>query len=305
MMVDRYRNYRPQPIQQKTKRRKKLYVLALLIFIFFAGKSIISKPSNSAQNVQKGANTTPKPKKIIQAEPISSNTWTLLEQNVTAIINQNPALDVSVAVIDISSNTKANYGIQDNFAGASTTKVLTAAAYLHEVELGNNTLSQMLGSISAKEHIRLMINRSNNESWAALNTKLTYSKIEAYAHNLGMSSYTARNNTITASDEAVLLQKLYTRTILNDANTKLLLSYMQNTNNEDMIPVAVPENAVFYHKYGQLEDRLHDAAIVDHNGRPIVLVIYTKGGASDGSIYQARTKFIQQIASAVFESIYQ
>ncbi len=251
------------------------------------------------------ASSTPKPAKKVTAEPIASNIWNDLNQQVTAIINENPKLDISVAITDVVTNTKANYGIQDNFAGASTTKVLTAVTFLHEAEQGRQSLTKQFGGMTAKQHIKLMINQSNNESWNILNTQVTYKKIEEYARSIGVSSYSAKGNVITASDEALVLQKLYNGDLLTDANKKLLLSYMQDTNNEAMIPKAIPEGATIYHKYGQLEDRLHDAAIVEYKERPVVLVIYTKGGAADGSNYSARTQLIQKISSTVFATIYQ
>lgn len=304
-MIDRYRNYQPyRPTARRTKKRKsKLPFIIVVALLFFGGKVVMGK-LQSISPTSSAANSLPKPKPKISAEPISSTTWADLNQNVTAIINENPSLDISVAIIDVGSSTKANYGIQDNFAGASTTKVLTAAAYLDAVEDGMRSLTKTIDGRTAKEHLRLMINRSDNNSWASLNGDLTYTKIKAYANSLGMSSYNPSKNLITASDEALLLQKLYKGDLLNEEHKSLLLSFMQNTNNEDMIPVVTPDNAKLYHKYGQLEDRLHDAAIIDYKNRPIVLVIYTKGGASDGSNYASRTALIQQLAKTVIDTIY-
>lgn len=80
---------------------------------------------------------------------------------------------------------------------------------------------------------------------------------------------------------------------------------MQNTNNEDLIPRVKPSGATLYHKYGQLEGRLHDAAIIDYEGRPIVLVVYTKGdNTTDSAVLASRTKLIQDLAQVVFKNIY-
>ena len=304
-MVDRYRNYRPSYEQQPKKRHhpKRWLFLFTIIAIFLGGKALASRV-NQKNDQKPVASTLQKPKPVIKANPIPNTTWNDLALKVNALISAQPTLDISVAVIDIGTNTKANYGIQNNFAGASTTKVLTAAAFLHEVEQGTHSLSEKVGDYTAKQQLQQMINQSNNDSWEALNTTLTYSKLEAYAHSLGISSYESSGNTITASDEALLLQKLYNGDLLNQTNTNLLLSFMQNTNNEDMIPKVIPSGATIYHKYGQLEDRLHDAAIVDYNGRPIALVIYTKGGATDGSNYTSHVALVQQLASTVFATIY-
>jgi beta-lactamase class A len=107
---------------------------------------------------------------------------------------------------------------------------------------------------------------------------------------------------MTSSDQAEILSKLYQGKLLNKAHTDLLLSFMQNTNNEDMIPKVNP-GGTLYHKYGQLEDRLHDSAIINYKNRPIVLVIYTKG-LGDGNIYSSRIQLIQTIATTAFTTIY-
>lgn len=305
-MIDRYRNYQPryQPKQKPRKSKKSIFIIFLLVVVFFSGKIMLSKKNENHKKTESASTNTTKAKPIIKADPIATSTWNNLSVAVNDIINQNPGLDISVAVIDIGTNTKANYGIQDNFAGASTTKVLTAATYLHEVEQDNRSLTQKVGDVPARQQIKQMINQSNNDSWAALNQNLTYTKIQAYAQSIGVNSYKPKENTITASDEALLLQLLYKRELLNEEDTTLLLSYMQNTNNEAMIPKVIPTGATIYHKYGQLEDRLHDASIVEFNQRPIVLVIYTKGGASDGSNYGVRVQLIQQLAETVFNTIY-
>jgi beta-lactamase class A len=303
-MVDRYRNYQPQrpAPRQRSKSHRGLYLLVVILLIF-GGKTMLGKV-RSEKKPETKTSSIPKPKTVVKAEPIPSTTWSDLNQKVTALINQYPNLNIAVSVIDINSNTKANYGIQESFHGASTTKVLTAAAYLHDVEQGKRTLSENLGGGSAESHLRRMINQSDNNSWAVLNSAVGFTRLDTYAHANGINSFKYIGNLMTASDQALLLSKLFKHELLGEANTKLLLSFMQNTNNEDMIPAVKPEGSILYHKYGQLDDRLHDSAIINYKNRPIVLVIYTKGGVGDGSGYAARIKLIQALASTVTTTIY-
>lgn len=305
-MVDRYRNYKPQynRVKEQPKRHPKRWFMLFAVIALMLGIKHFAGGTKDKKTDTHTASVVAKPKPVIAADPIADTTWNTLGSKVNALIAQQPDLDVSVSVIDIGTNTKGNYGIQDNFAGASTTKVLTAVTFLHELEQGKRSFNTQLNGTTAKQQLKLMINQSNNDSWAALNNLLSYADIETYAHSLGISSYSSKDNTITASDEALLLQKLYTREVINEANTSLLLSYMQNTNNEAMIPAVIPAGATIYHKYGQLEDRLHDASIVTKNNRAIALVIYTKGGAKDGSNYTSRVAFVQSIAKSVFDTIY-
>lgn len=308
-MIDRYRNYQPAQYR-KSKPQKprrtfpwRLLVLAIIGVTAYKTYTHFTKDANTQAKVT-APKSTPKPKPI-EATPISDTTWNTVSTNVNAIITANPGLNIGVSVIDSSTGTKMNYGLQDPYAGASTTKVLTAAAFLHQVEQGNYTLQSPLGGRSAQEHLRLMLNRSNNESWATLNSAIGYSEITQYAHDNGIASYEYVGNLMKPSDQALLLQKVFKRQLINDEHTKLMLSYMQQTNNEDMIPVVVPAGSTFYHKYGQLEDRLHDGAIIDYKKRPLIIVIYTKGeGNTFGTIYSGRTALIQSIAKTIIDTFY-
>lgn len=304
--MDRYRNYQPyRPTPPRKNRKRGLFLLFCVVAALFVGNAAWKKITHHNKDNVAVASTKAKEEKQVTAEPIDSDSWNQLSQSVSAIINDHPELDISVALIDVNSNTKANYGIQNNFAGASTTKVLTGVTFLHQVEQGEASLNDSINGMSAKQQLKQMINQSNNESWSALNDTVGGANLENYAHSIGMSSYKYRGNLMTASDEALLLEKLYKGELINDTNKQLLLSYMQDTNNEDMIPVVIPANATLYHKYGQLEDRLHDAAIVDFKGRPIVLVIYTKGEADAvGTEYQNRVQLIKQIAQTAFNIVY-
>lgn len=304
-MTDRYRNYQPRHSPASKRRGKSRKISLRLIFLVallvFGGKFVIGRIFHE-QKQNPNTSTTPKPEKKVLAEPITTTTWNDLDQKVSAIINENSPLNISVAITDINSNTKANYGVQEAFHGASTTKVLTAAAYLHDVETGKRTLTENLGGGSAQSHIKRMINQSDNNSWAVLNSAVGYNRLNSYARTNGINSYKYLGNIMTTSDQSLLLSKLYQRQLLNEEHSKLLLSFMQNTNNEDMIPKATP-GGTLYHKYGQLDDRLHDSAILVYKDRPVVVVIYTKG-TSDGNVYSTRTQLVQQIARTVFDTIY-
>lgn len=211
---------------------------------------------------------------------------------------------MAVSIIDVSSDTRANYGVQDTFEAASTMKVLSAVLFLHQVEDGTQSLSGSFDDTSAQLQLREMINRSNNNSWAIINKQIGYRQLVAYAKSIGLNSYDANKNLISAHDAASLLSQLYQGKLLNEKDTKLLLSLMQKTNNEQMIPMAIPQGAIIYHKYGLLENKLHDIAIVEYHNRPIVLTIYTKSVDGVAMNYSDRIAFIRQLANIAFTNFY-
>ncbi len=258
-----------------------------------------SRISSQQSEEAKKASSQPVVKQIDQT------VWDHINQVVAISVADNPSLDISVSLVDVKTNTARDFGAQETFAGASTTKVLTAVAYLKQVEEGKKTLDQDISGSTATHHLQQMINQSNNESWSALNRTVGHTELEAYAHSIGMGSYQFSGNTLQTKDEALLLAKLTRGELITKEHRAILYSYMQNTNNEDMIPAVIPENAVVHHKYGELEDRLHDAAIIDYKNRPLVLVIFTKGVPATGKNYVVHTKLIQSVAENVFNIFYQ
>lgn len=139
---------------------------------------------------------------------------------------------------------------------------------------------------------------------------MSYEQIETFAHSIGLSTYDfTDDNLITPADQAILLKKLYEGNLLTTDHTKLLLSYMQHTNNEDLIPAALPTSAVVYHKYGEIMDNydehlgyyLHDSAIIEINGQHIVLTIYTRSSSSVNKTAQINA--IHKITTAVTDFI--
>ena len=218
---------------------------------------------------------------------------------IRAIIAADTTDTIGVAIEDISTSSVATYGAVTPFEVASTEKVLSAVTYYHLVEKGTLSLDSQVGNYPASYQIREMVNDSDNDSWNAINDALGGDReLQAYANLIGLH-YNVDGNTMRPQDMATLLTKLYSGRLLNSDHTKQLLSYMQNTNDETLIPSIVPDNVTVFHKYGELDNIdaagdsvLHDAAIVTDGTSPYAIVIYTSGQSSEAN----RTNIIQQIA---------
>ena len=143
-----------------------------------------------------------------------------------------------------------------------------------------------------------MINQSDNNDWETLMQFIGFQYQASYAKSININSYDVMNNRINPNDMSLLLQKLYTGKLLNQQDTNLLLSYMQHTNNDSLIPPAVPSGIKVYHKYGSFNGNLHDTAIIDNGKNPFILTIYssTKSGALS---YQQKVSAFHNIVSAV------
>jgi beta-lactamase class A len=179
------------------------------------------------------------------------------------------------------------------FDGASTAKLLTAADFLHHVESGSASLNMQIDSESAGQWLSAMIINSDDTAWSELNTYLTHPDLLSYANKIGYSNYDPDTNTFTASDTALLLNKLYSGSLLNSQDTNLMMKYLGEANYRQYIVAAVPAGDKVYHKIGIDNDTINDAAIITSNNEYLVLVIFTNGNGSYD--WSSRQQLIQTI----------
>ncbi|MFP3579040.1 serine hydrolase [Arthrobacter sp. fls2-241-R2A-200] len=229
-----------------------------------------------------------------------------LDAKINGIIDANDQYQVGVALLEISGDaatgqTVHQYGIHEPFEAASTAKVLAAEAYYHLVETGAASLDDQLGAYSAAFQLQAMIQQSDNDSWSLIEHAVGYQGLTDYAASLGVN-YNPNDNTLTTADMARILAGLYSGRLLNSADTAQLLSTMQDTNDETLIPAALPAGVTVYHKYGELGGELHDAAILTKDGHTYALVIYTK--AEDLGSVEERTDVIHQLTAAVTDAVF-
>ncbi|RKR29935.1 serine hydrolase [Arthrobacter oryzae] len=224
-----------------------------------------------------------------------------LDGQIGAIIAANSAYALGVSLIDLSDGVVHGYGVQGNFVAASTAKILAASAYYHLVETGRASLAAPMGGTTAGDQIRQMVQQSNNNSWALILSAVGYWGIAAYAASIGIT-YDCTVNLLTPEEMARTLELLYAGRLLSARHTAQLLSYMQNTNFETLIPPAVPPGIEVFHKYGLLYGNLHDASILVKGSRAFVFVVYTRGLSE--SDMGPRTRIIQKLTRTVTGALF-
>lgn len=100
-------------------------------------------------------------------------------------------------------------------------------------------LTATLGGWTAVLQIKQMIQQSNNESWALIVQAIRHQRLRDHAASIGID-YNWTYNTLPPAETARTLALLHDGKLLNGAHTAQLLSYMQHTNYETLIPAAVP-----------------------------------------------------------------
>jgi beta-lactamase class A len=234
--------------------------------------------------------------RLVQAAPYGA-----LRKQLNAIISAYPQYQLGVALIDMSDGVIHTYGVQGKFVAASTGKILAAAAYYHYAERGLLSLTAPMGGHTAAYQIHQMIQQSNNQSWALILGAIGNQRIHDYAAALGISYFRTLNE-LSPAETATLLYLLYTGRLITTAHANQLLSYMQHTNYETLIPAAVPPTITVFHKYGLLNGYLHDASILVQGGRAYAFVVYTLGRST--ADIPARTGVIHELTHAVVEKLF-
>lgn len=270
-----------------------LAVLSLVIpGIFNSNKATDTAQADRADQTKEEPAPAPKPSPVLTAVPA-----------LQTIIDEHPQYRISVTLQDISTNDQKTYGDTEVFTAASTGKLITAAAYYHQVEIGSASLDTIVGGAPASLQIERMINQSNNDSWYALEIKLGLATINSYAASIGVDyTITSSGKTITSASMATFLSNLYNGKIINSEHTQQLFSFMQNTNNETLIAAVTPKDVTLYHKYGWLGPELHDVAILKKGDKVYALTIYTESIAS--VTLDDYTKTIQSLANAAIEHLF-
>jgi beta-lactamase class A len=276
--------------------------LAATIYTCGEARSAAGRPAASSASATASA-SPPKPAAGLNAaaKAGAGTASPALDTEMNAIIDANGEYQIGVALIDLSGGAVHEYGVQQAFVAASTAKVLAAAAYYHLVETGAASLDEPMGDWTAGFQLKEMIQDSDNDSWSLIMDAVGHEELSDYAASIGVS-YDPESNTLTPAEMARVLAGLYSGTLLDPDDTAELLSYMQDTNYETLIPAAVPAGITVFHKYGLLGGELHDAGILAKDGTAYALVIYTKGNDT-GDIPQ-RTEVIHQLTEAVARALF-
>jgi len=283
------------PSAGRRQGHKRLLILAVALVLVIIGTVTLAvvrsePPSGAVVPTQPAVPASP-----VAAAPPS------LQDSVDNILGEADQYRIGLALADVSGGAERTFGDADTFTAASTATTLTAAAYYHLVENGQASLDDPMGDYDAAFQLKAMVNDSNNDSWLLLMDAVGYPQLTAYAASIGVT-YDPEQNMLTAADMALILKKLYAGELLDKDNTEQLLGYMQDTNNEDLIPAGSRSGVDVYHKYGEVGGELHDAALLSYRGSTFALVIYTEN--PEGVPDDGQAEVIRDLTRAVEDALF-
>jgi|GEM_PF-3398122 len=215
---------------------------------------------------------------------------------------ESPGTSFSLAVFDLKHNEY--FGLDDKVPqhAASVSKILTAVYVFNQVEKGEASLADPMGAYNVEFQLEKTVKRSEPETWALLDERFKPEDQNKFATSIGLTTTDIRigKNLMSPKDVAVLLKKLAKGEILTESNRNKLFSYMQKTESEDFFsPAFKLEGVAFYHKTGKYLGEGHDAAIVQHQSNPFVLVVFSNNNTNPNLI--GRGTVLTKVASRVYE----
>jgi beta-lactamase class A len=284
-----------KPSSGKARGNRRLVILALAVVLVIVGTITLAVVRSEPPT---GAVVPTEP--AVPAAPVAAAPPSL-QDSVDSILSEADEYRIGLALADVSGGAERTFGDESTFTAASTAKILTAAAYYHLVENGQASLDEPMGDYDAAFQLKAMVNNSNNDSWLLLMDAVGHPQLTAYAASIGVA-YDPDQNLLTAADMALILKKLYAGELLDKDNTEQLLSYMQDTNNEDLIPAGSRSGVDVHHKYGEVSGELHDAALLSYRGSTFALVIFTEN--PEGVPDDGQAEVIRDLTRAVEDALF-
>ncbi len=257
----------------------KKYLPASLLIIFLI--VVASSVGFLAWRFFQGRSTQPPqktPTSLNTKEQRAQQQELLLETIEELFTIESPGTSFSLAIYDLKNDEY--FGLDDTEPqhAASVSKILTAVYVFDQIEKGKASLDDPMGAYNVEFQLEKMINISNAESWEFIDERFKPKSQNKFASSIGLTAtdITIGKNLMSPKDVAVLLKKLAKGEILSEKSRTKLFSYMQKTESEDLFsPAFLLEDVTFYHKTGKYKGEGHDAAIIEHESNPFVLVVFS------------------------------
>lgn len=210
------------------------------------------------------------------------------------------------------------------FPAGSLYKLWVMAAAFKQIETGelqeDLVLSEDVGILNAKfgiasgsaeikggtitltvaDALNQMIVISHNLSALLLTEKIKLSAVAAFLKAAGLDNskvgILGEDPTITASDLALFLEKLYKGELGNEENTKKMLNLLISQQLNDKIPKLLPAGTAVAHKTGEIEWFSHDGGIVFAPFGDYIIVVLSESDFPSGA-----NDRIAQVSKAVYD----
>jgi len=219
-----------------------LSLFTLLVLAVFLGYHIDNTPVKATADAPTLTKTVAEKTTVETPAPDPLPT---LVADMNAPIAAQPGLSASATLIDLNTGKEYDTGnYTQTYEAASTSKLVAIFDYIHLVEQGKATLTQMIDGQQAQDIIMRMIVYSDNDAWDTLNGYLTFGGEQAYLDSIGVAGkMTPEDIQFSTPAMAKLLRLLYHGKLMNPTNQAMIYNYMSHTTMNSLIPAALPADA--------------------------------------------------------------
>ncbi len=261
--------------------------------------------------------------------------WQELQQKVKVEISQFKG-EAGIVIKDLETGWEFSYEKTKLFPSASLAKIPIMAACFWAADQGRIKLDRNIAlkssdkltgsgvlkdmpagtTFSVERLIGLMIYDSDNtatnivtnllgidylnstfRAFGLKNTDLSRKIADYHSRDKGIENYT------TAEDMALLLDKIYRRSLGNKSVSDQCISMLKLTRLNDRIPKYLPVDITIAHKTGLEKEVCHDAGIVFTRKGDFIVVVLTKHGNSNSTPSKELIAKISLYAYKYFEQL--
>jgi beta-lactamase class A len=242
----------------------------------------------------------------------SSPSLTNLEQQLSALV-ANKSADVGIAALDLNSGETVSIKGNTPFPMASTVKVAIAALYLAQVDNGRRSLDDTINGQPVRTLMRRMLIFSDNHAADilfkdvggphAVQTWLQDNGVKGVHVDRTIAELLQskrdlfdRRDSSTPMAMVDLLRRIYKAELIKPESRNYLLDIMaQCETGKNRMKWLLPSGTLVEHKTGTLNGLADDVGFITlPDGRPVVVAIFTRGGAD-------RPRTIAETARAIYD----
>lgn len=222
------------------------------------------------------------------SEPATNTASQLALSNLVESFGTLYGNTIGLMVIDKTNSTQASYNADSTFVSASLYKLFVAYGVLAQIDDGQLNMTDKLTTGSTiEECLGLMITVSDNDCGSSLGWLIDWETLdgqlaqEGYSNTI-LNNYDNNGDVIadkktTATDVALLLERLYDGELLESNSTNLLLGYLESQTLNYALPTGLDDDLIFAHKTGILDNYSHDVGILSSDSKDVIVVMMTSG----------------------------
>lgn len=232
---------------------------------------------------------------------------TAAQQAMQSVINQQAAavgVPTGIMAIDLKTGAVASSNADAVFTSASLYKLFVADAIYHGIDAGTIHYADTAGNtgMSVQDCLSAMITVSSNPCGEALAGMVGWDAQNANLHAAGFTHTLLRQSNseqTSASDVALLLQKLYNGSLVSPTSSNAFINLLKAQQINDRLPVGLPAGVSVAHKTGDLNGLAHDAGIVYAPSGDYIVAALTGPWDSTGTAYSWFNGFSDSLYSSL------